>query len=93
MTPDQPGRAWTSTGYSQRTPGEIDRVPDFDSRTGDHLWTIVTMYRIDPTRLADPTHTPMLDNETLLTVAGPGCYYCEQPYTPRLYRRRCKGRP
>lgn len=88
-----PLRRWVSTGFTQHSRGDIDRVPDFDPRTGEHLWTIVTMYRIDPTKMSDPTHTPLLDNETLLTVAGPVCFYCEQAYTPRLLRRRCKGRP
>lgn len=86
-------RAWTSTGQTERidAPGGIDRVPEFDPRAGDHLWTVVTMYQVDPAKWSDPDHLPILDHESLLTVAGPGCYYCEQRYSPQLASRRCKG--
>lgn len=87
-------RAWASTGHREHVSGlEIDRIPPFDPRTGDHLWTVVTAYRVEPAGFADPTATPMLDRENLLSVAGPGCFYCEQPYTPLLASRRCKGEP
>jgi hypothetical protein len=86
-------RAWQSTGFSQHAPGDVDRIPEFDSRTGDHLWIVITSYRVNPALMSDPTHTPMLDTENLVSVTGPGCFYCEQPYSPRLGSRRCKGRP
>jgi hypothetical protein len=40
-----------------------------------------------------PPYDPMLDQENLLTIVGPGCFYCEQPWSPRLARRRCPGEP
>lgn len=86
--PNGPDRQWRSTGHTQHVPGDVDRVPEFDPRTGDHLWTIISMYRWQP-----GTETPMLDTENLLTIQGPACYHCEQPYTQRLASRRCKGRP
>ncbi|MET0701675.1 MAG: hypothetical protein ABWY93_18650 [Mycobacterium sp.] len=79
--------AWQPAGHHQRVHGNIDRIPDFDPRSGDHLWTIATMYR-----WGGPTvETPTLDTENLLLLAGPGCYYCEQPYHESIARRRCKG--
>ena len=84
---------WRSTGHQQRVDDFTDRVPDFDPRSGDHLWTVVTMYRVDPRLWGDPAHLALLDAENLLSVAGPGCFYCERVYTPTLAARRCPGRP
>jgi hypothetical protein len=78
---------WQSTGAQHEVPGTVDRIPDFDPRSGDHLWTIITMYRWGGPTVERPT----LDNENLLSVMGPGCYYCEQPWSERLAQRRCKG--
>lgn len=88
-------RAWVSTGHRERidSPSDIDRIPPFDPRSGDHFWIVTTAYRVDPKQFtsADPSIMPMLDHESLVVVAGPGCYYCEQPYTPTLASRRCRG--
>ena len=35
----------------------------------------------------------MLDVENLLTVEGPGCYVCEEQYSPELAVRPCTGDP
>lgn len=69
-------------------PGGVNKVPDFDPQSGDHLWIIMAMYRWNP-----GTESPMLDTENLLLIPSPGCFYCEEPYTPRLAQRRCKGEP
>lgn len=80
-------RAWVGTGEQQHVPGDIDRIPEFDKRTGDHLWAIFTMYR-----WGGPTvETPTLDMENLLSVLGPGCFYCNQEWSERLATRRCPG--
>lgn len=80
---------WQSTGQQHQIPGDVDRIPDFDPRTGEHLWTIITMYRWGGPDVERPT----LDSENLLMVTGPGCYYCEEKYTRLLTQRRCKGHP
>lgn len=87
-------RQIVSTGFTQKV-DPFDRIPDYDPRTGDHLWVVTTAYRVVPEQWhsGDPTVTPMLDMENLLSVAGPGCFYCEQVYTPLLATRRCKGEP
>lgn len=68
--------------------GNVDRVPDFDPRTGEHLWTWGVLFRATP-----GVEEPMLDAENLLRIAGIGCYYCERVYGERLAQRRCPGRP
>lgn len=86
-------RQWQSTGQRVEVDGQVDRIPPYDPRSGQHLWVWLMAFRANPALMDDPTHTPMLDRETLLSIKGPGCYYCEQPYTPRLLRRRCPGDP
>lgn len=88
-------REWVSTGDKQliEQGTMLDRTPDYDPRTGDHLWIVITMYRVVPDQWQDTTHTPTLDRENLLTVTVPGCFYCEQPWTALLATRRCKGEP
>ena len=83
-------REWNTTGFQQEVGSDIDRIPEFDERTGDHLWSVMSMYRVQPAMWQDPTATPHLDAENLLTVQGPFCYYCEKPYTSLLATRRCR---
>lgn len=80
---------WRETYQQVEIPGNFDRIPDYDPRAGEHLWTVLTMFRWG----GPGVEQPILDSENLLTVQGPGCYYCEEVYTPRLATRRCPGRP
>lgn len=58
-------------------------------RPGEHMWVVVAAWRVtDP---ASPRFE--LDTENLLSVDGPGCFVCEEQYTPRIAYRRCKGEP
>jgi len=55
--------------------------------SGEHLWCLYGMWRVK-----DPTAEQFdLDIENLLTIEGPGCFICEQPYTPELAARPCTG--
>jgi hypothetical protein len=81
-------REWRASENLQRIDGFVDRVPEFNPRSADHLWTYLTMYRTDPTN-----ELPMLDRENLLSIVGPCCFYCERGYSPLLASRRCKGKP
>lgn len=101
MQPSEPRGEWRSTGHAVRVDIDspefdlaaflLDRIPPYDPRSGEHLWSWAVLYRAAPDKLGDPTHTPILDMENLLSVAGPGCYYCEAVYTPLLASRRCPG--
>jgi hypothetical protein len=79
---------WMATGEYVKYTGQVDRIPEFNPRSGDHLWTWAVMYRASP-----EAETPMLDTENLLLITGPGCFYCEQVYSKRLAMRRCSGHP
>jgi len=67
-----------------------------DPGRGEHLWTILTMFRVSDdairrlNRGEDPG-TGLLDHENLLTLEGPGCFKCEQPYSRYLAHRKCTG--
>lgn len=78
-----------TTDVSQAVYGEYDRVPEFDPRTGQHLWTMNAAYRWG----GPSVETHMLDLENLILLVGPGCCHCEQTYSPATALRRCKGRP
>ena len=87
-------RDWRSTGQTVQIDGpNYDRIPEFDPRAGAHLWSWTALFRTTPKLIDDPAATPMLDAENLLCIAGPGCFYCEQPYDRHLAQRRCKGKP
>lgn len=57
-------------------------------KPGEHLWTAIAMYRVQPN--ADQIH---LDTENLLTIEGPGCFICERPYSAALAAKPCTGEP
>ncbi len=59
---------------------------------GDHLWTAIATFLVDPAKLTDPTAQGYLDGENLAGVYL-GCYRCEEPFEERLLRRRCRAKP
>lgn len=57
-------------------------------KPGDHQWTVLAMWHVNPT--ADHLD---LDTENLLTIEGPGCYICEQTWSPEAAAKPCPGEP
>lgn len=58
-------------------------------RPGQHLWVVTGAWVI-----RDPTKPQMiLDTENLMTIEGPGCFVCEEIYTPELEAQPCQGEP
>jgi hypothetical protein len=80
-----------STGFTERIEDTRHKIPEFDFRTGDHFWIMITSYKVDPVKAMQGEQ--LMDHESLVSVAGPCCYYCELPYTKTLASRRCKGHP
>jgi hypothetical protein len=52
---------------------------------GKHLWIAIAMFQINPTATRYD-----LDGENLLTIEGPGCYWCEQTWGEAAHLP-CKG--
>jgi hypothetical protein len=88
-------RRIVGTGQATRVDDPVHRIPTYDPRAGNHYWVVITSYNVDPTRWysEDPTVLPLLDTENLVSVTAPGCYHCEQYYTPGMEKRRCPGEP
>jgi hypothetical protein len=59
-----------------------------DPGRGKHMWTMLAMFIIGDPGKKDVVH---MDMENLLTIEGPGCFKCEQIYSPDLARRFCQG--
>ena len=56
---------------------------------GQHQWITLAMYRTNNPD-ADQQN---LDMENLLSIEGPGCFVCEQPYSREVAARPCPGEP
>ncbi len=78
------------TGMKQEVAGDVNKIPEFDPRSGNHFWMILIGYRCDPTKMKSGEQF-IMDLENLVTTAGPFCFYCEEVYTKTLASRRCKG--
>lgn len=62
--------------------------------TGEHVWAVLGAWRIhDPAAAVSATGEIHLDLENLLTLEGPACIQCEQPYSPELATHPCHGDP
>lgn len=78
----------SSTGFIQKAE-PVDKVPDFDPRSGDHYWVFTTMYKVDPEKMMEGEE--LLDMKNLVLTVGPGCFHCEEIYTPYIAKRHCRG--
>lgn len=56
---------------------------------GQHLWIVAGVWRVNPATVAKGERVE-LDMENLLTIDGPGCYWCEQQYSPEVAAKPCK---
>lgn len=97
MSDDLPKMGISGLGDTYHMTGEVDRVPPYDPRSGDHFWCIPVMYRVtDPARWYDdsqPDESRILDMENIAVVTGVGCFYCERLYRRGMEHRRCPGPP
>lgn len=56
---------------------------------GVHQWVVVAAWVVK-----NPGGEQYnLDTENLLSIEGPGCLICEEPYTQELAAMRCPGEP
>lgn len=72
-----------------------DREPT-DPGKGEHLWTVTVAFVL-PSQAArdladgqDPGDV-FLDQENMFCAPTVGCYKCEEPFSKRLYFRKCTG--
>lgn len=83
------------TGFHQAVPeGGVNRIPEFDPRSGAHFWNMLCGFRVsDPAAIDKGTKQLILDTENLVVTTPIGCYYCEQVWTKTIGHRRCPGKP
>jgi hypothetical protein len=61
------------------------RLPEFNGR---HLWVFAGVWQV-----ANPAASAQsFDMENLLTIEGPGCFWCEQRWVPTI-GAKCPGEP
>jgi hypothetical protein len=72
-------------------------LPEDPEPGGSHQWVITGAWRLSEaeaerqaTGKGGEVH---LDVENLLAVDGPGCWVCEQVWTPAIARSACPGDP
>lgn len=77
MEPTERGPKVEAKGFYHR---EIKQVP------GEHLWIAMATYKVRP-----EAKEHFLDTENLLSIDGPGCFWCEQPWKPGMEKTKCPG--
>jgi hypothetical protein len=68
------------------------------SAPGEHVWIISAVFTTTAEAIERQQEDPanemiLMDREALALVAGPGCWVCEEPYTPELAAKPCPGDP
>lgn len=58
---------------------------------GAHVWVMVGAWRIPDPAAITSLQTFTLDHENMINLSGPGCFKCEQEYTPALAAAPCSG--
>jgi hypothetical protein len=97
-------REWVGLGDGQEVTGHRQLLAEqrmeaayaYAIKSATHLWFITLSHQATDQTLDvfdGQDGTPLLDADTLLMRPAVGCYVCEQPYEPRLRRRRCPGEP
>lgn len=83
------------TGIQFETQTGFMRAPRYDPVTSEHLWVLITTYRIaNPAAWMDESAgRQSLDSENLLAVTPIMCLHCEQVYTAELAADPCEGNP
>lgn len=80
-------RAWVSTDQLIKV-APCDRIPDYDPEAGEHLWTWAVVFRAVPAE-----EIPVLDGESLLSIAGVFCFHCQALCTEEAMNQRCQPGP
>ena len=70
-----------------------NKIPDFDTRTGDHFWSVMVAFAIrDPEKMIREGEQALLDHENIVQVTPIACMYCAVAYSPRTKLRRCTNK-
>lgn len=94
---DGQGRRLTSLGMTMKVEGQrFDRIynasPEDSVAPGEHVWAMFMVHQVhNLDELMEGEY--LFDLESLILTTGPGCYVCEQIYTPEIAATQCPGQP
>lgn len=66
----------------------VDQMPD--KVPGEHLWVAMGAFRVEP---GEDAHRYELSAGNVLSVQGPGCFWCERLWGPATAAAPCPGHP
>lgn len=81
------------------TGGAVYRGDRLDQHApGEHVWITTAVFLTTEASIKAMMHSRedapiLMDREALALVTGPGCWVCEQQYTPAVAARPCPGDP
>lgn len=70
----------------------MDRTEYVKGRTKPyaHVWVTLVAWTMSEEKLRDGGSVYM-DQENIMSITEPGCYKCEQPYSPEIAEKPCYG--
>lgn len=79
---------WKPRGHTQEL---LDKDLTYALKSGTHYWIALAMFKLsDQSIKSMMTEKVHMDMENLMQVHM-GCYLCEEVYSERASKRRCKG--
>jgi hypothetical protein len=72
----------------EEIPRHLHNAP-LTSMPGQHLWAVIAIHRVNPV-MPQPW---VMSADNLLTAEGPGCFFCNQKYSPDAAAQPCPGEP
>lgn len=73
--------------------GAVDRIPTYDKKRREHFWIAPVCFRVADPAAVVAGETFLMDKENLVLAESIGCFHCEEPWSPYLAARACKGDP
>lgn len=61
-------------------------LPEFK---GEHCWVVAGVWSVQPRAGGEY----LLDTENLISLDGPGCFHCEEYWSPEIAAKPCPGTP
>ncbi len=63
------------------------RIPKYNPETQEHLWVMHGTWQINTNTEGDL----VLDHENMISLLGPGCFYCVKIYSEEVAAMKCEG--
>jgi hypothetical protein len=92
-------RRWVAGGVRQDVPETVTNgrrlatLYDEARHSRRHLFVMTAGWKVDDPTVVMRSEDVNLDAETLVLIAGPGCYVCEVEWSPGMEGRPCPGEP